>query len=77
MYDENTMAAEIEGFDGTWTCTDSAYHNHEWLYEMSNDDTGVMIIVTEDGELYEDEPQSLNQYLEDTRAFRVLHSESR
>lgn len=55
MYDENSFMVEIDGYDGTYTCTNSVYHNHQWLYEMTNDDDDTVIItVTEDGEVYEE-----------------------
>ena len=55
MYDENSFMVEIDGYDGTYTCTNSVYYNHQWLYEMTNDDVDTVIItVTEDGEVYEE-----------------------
>lgn len=55
MYDENSFMVEIDGYDGTYTCTNSVYYNHQWLYEMTNDDDDTVIItVTEDGEVYEE-----------------------
>lgn len=55
MYDENSFMVEIDGYDGTYTCTNSVYYNHQWLYEMTNDDDDTEILtVTEDGEIYEE-----------------------
>lgn len=55
MYDENSFMVEIDGYDGTYTCTNSVYYNHQWLYEMTNDDDDTVVItVTEDGEIYEE-----------------------
>ena len=55
MYDENSFMVVIDGYDGTYTCTNSVYYNHQWLYEMTNDDDDTVIItVTEDGEVYEE-----------------------
>ena len=55
MSHENSFMVEIDGYDGTYTCTNSVYYNHQWLYEMSNDDDDTVIItVTEDGEVYEE-----------------------
>lgn len=55
MYDENSFMVEIDGYDGTYTCTNSVYYNHQWLYEMTNDDDeDFVIIVDENGDVYEE-----------------------
>lgn len=55
MYDENSFMVEIDGYAGTYTCTNSVYYNHQWLYEMTNDDDDTEVLtVTEDGEIYEE-----------------------
>lgn len=64
MYDENSFMVEIDGYDGTYTCTNSVYYNHQWLYEMTNDDDDTVIItVTEDGEVYEEASLDELRYL--------------
>lgn len=55
MYDENSVMVEIDGYAGTFSCTHSAYHDHQWLYEMTSDnDEDFIIIVDENGDVYEE-----------------------
>lgn len=53
--DENSVMVEIDGYNGTWSCTGSAYVDYQWLYEMTNDDDDTeIIVVDENGDIYEE-----------------------
>lgn len=56
MYDENSMCVEIDGYEGTFTCTKMAYcQNNLYYLEMTNDeDDSFVITILSNGELYEE-----------------------
>ena len=55
MYDENSMYVEIDGYSGTWTCTNVTYYRGDYLYEMTSDeDDAQVIIIYDNGEVFEE-----------------------
>lgn len=56
MYNENTYCEEIDGYEGTWSCTGSIYINGQYLYEMTNEeDNSLIITIYSSGDVYEED----------------------